>query len=650
MITSSLNLYFLDAGIADLDNLIAGLPDDAEIHLLNRQTDGIDQMLAAINGRKGLASIHILSHGAPGQIQLGSTHVDVNTLDIRIADFAALGNALGADGDILLYGCNVAAGELGQSFISALAQATGADVAASTDLTGNSLLGGNWTLEATTGAIQTNTLNANIAGVLNVINGTSGNDTLHGTPSDDTINGLAGDDLIIGDYGNDTIYGGDGNDTINANQGDDIAYGDDGNDLLGGGSGNDFLYGGNGDDLFTNAVVGDDLMDGGDGNDTVDYGLSTDKVWVRLYIKGAQLVSVNSGTDTLISIENVTGSNFDDQLAGNSNNNTLTGGLGDDVLNGREGNDNLNGGAGIDTAAYWHSTDGVTVNLNTAGAQFVSASSGTDTLISIENLAGSQFNDTLTGDSNDNFLYGYSGNDQIFGGIGNDNLFGGDGNDTLNGNEGDDSLYGGGGDDILGGGSGNDILYGENGDDLFTNAVVGDDYMNGGAGNDTADYGLSTDAVTVRLNTSAAQFISTNSGTDRLISIENLIGSNFNDTLTGNSSGNTLSGGLGSDNLTGLGGADNFVFNTALGSLNVDTITDFQSGQDLIALSASIFTVFAGQEGNKVGLSANLLYDAGSGALSYDADGLGAGAPVEFAILGVATHPGSLGNDFWIVA
>ena len=115
-----------------------------------------------------------------------------------------------------------------------------------------------------------------------------------------------------------------------------------------------------------------------------------------------------------------------------------------------------------------------------------------------------------------------------------------------------------------------------------------------------------------------------------------------------------LQGGLGNDVLTGGNGADRFVFSTALdGTLNLDTMVDFTPGMDLIQLSATIFGAFAGLSGQIVGLidlSANLAYDAATGALAYDADGAGAAPALNFAILGSTLHPASLGNDFQIVA
>ncbi|MDD2179152.1 M10 family metallopeptidase C-terminal domain-containing protein, partial [Acidovorax sp. D2M1] len=118
--------------------------------------------------------------------------------------------------------------------------------------------------------------------------------------------------------------------------------------------------------------------------------------------------------------------------------------------------------------------------------------------------------------------------------------------------------------------------------------------------------------------------------------------------LSGLAGNDTLVGGLGRDTLTGGAGADRFVFSTAPSVGNVDTITDFQSGVDVIALSASLYAGL-GMAGDTVGLSANLIYSGTTGILTYDADGAGAGAAVQIALLGMSTHPAVLVNDFLLI-
>ena len=135
--------------------------------------------------------------------------------------------------------------------------------------------------------------------------------------------------------------------------------------------------------------------------------------------------TVGAGTDTLSEFENLIGSAFNDTLTGDAGNNVLTGGAGNDTLVGGLGDDTLDGGAGTaDTASYAPANSGVTVSLVTAGPQDT-LGAGIDTLVGIENLIGSAFNDTLTGDSLANRIDGGAGDDTIEGGAGNDILIGG---------------------------------------------------------------------------------------------------------------------------------------------------------------------------------------------------------------------------------
>lgn len=148
------NIYFVDSRVADYQRLVGSLPMDSEWFVLDANRDGIEQMQAILAGYSGLDSIRILSHGSQGALFLGSTVLNNANIDGYSQQLAGIGGSLTSAGDILLYGCNVAQGDVGQSFISALSQYTGADVAASNDLTGSASLGGNWRLEEQTGSIE----------------------------------------------------------------------------------------------------------------------------------------------------------------------------------------------------------------------------------------------------------------------------------------------------------------------------------------------------------------------------------------------------------------------------------------------------------------------------------------------------------------
>lgn len=149
-------VFLIDSAVPDSDVIVANLATDAVYYRLDASQDGLQQIADSLAGYSNLDAIHIISHGAPGSLQLGNGLVTQTTLDDHSAVLSTIGNALSETGDLLLYGCDVAQGDVGQAFIQQLSTATGADVAASVDLTGNTALGGDWVLEAATGEIETN--------------------------------------------------------------------------------------------------------------------------------------------------------------------------------------------------------------------------------------------------------------------------------------------------------------------------------------------------------------------------------------------------------------------------------------------------------------------------------------------------------------
>lgn len=144
------DLIFIDSRVADYQTLIAGLSADAEWVLLDAGQDGLLQMQKALSQYTELDSIQIISHGSAGALYLGSTVLTSENLDGHADILQMIGASLAPGGDLLLYGCDVAEGDTGAAFISRLAQLTGADVAASTNVTG---AGGDWLLEAMTGEV-----------------------------------------------------------------------------------------------------------------------------------------------------------------------------------------------------------------------------------------------------------------------------------------------------------------------------------------------------------------------------------------------------------------------------------------------------------------------------------------------------------------
>jgi len=148
-------VVFVDSKVANYQQLVAGLKPGTEVVVLDGNKDGLQQIAQYLNGRSGIDAIHILSHGEEGEVHLGSTVLSADNLASKATELSAIGDSLDADGDILLYGCDVAKGS-GEVLLQQLSALTRADVAASTDRTGAAALGGNWTLEAHTGSIETN--------------------------------------------------------------------------------------------------------------------------------------------------------------------------------------------------------------------------------------------------------------------------------------------------------------------------------------------------------------------------------------------------------------------------------------------------------------------------------------------------------------
>lgn len=345
-----------------------------------------------------------------------------------------------------------------------------------------------WTLHLTTGSAtwltDRVTLSSDATGTITFTDGSSiafdsieridfsGDYAVDGGRSAIDIAASGGETIAAGSA-EDTLIGGVGADILSGGSNEDLLLGNEGADDLSGGSHDDVLYGGSGADTMA-GNAGDDILVGGTGNDT-------------LY--GGEQVSGKAAD-----------AGGDDMLYGNAGDDSLSGGIGTDFLDGGSGADILDGGDGVDTAFYGNSTAGVTVDLGARTGAGGDAEG--DTLVRVENVTGSDFNDVLTGDSEDNTLAGGAGDDILHGGTatggkggtigGNDTLLGEAGNDQLDGGDGDDTLSGGEGNDILTGGLGDDTAFGGAGDDTY---VFGD-----GGGSDSFDGGGGSWTDTVRLS------------------------------------------------------------------------------------------------------------------------------------------------------
>ncbi len=351
----------------------------------------------------------------------------------------------------------------------------------------------------------------------------------------------------------------------------------------------------------------------------------TAQILASLSIRGSELTDNLMGTnqsDFILGLawdDTIRAGRGADLINAGSGNDLLFGEAGGDVLNGESGNDELeggsgqddiNGGSGVDTATFRTAGSGVVANL-TSGIGTQGNANG-DTYTSIENLVGSDFGDTLTGSS---------GNNLILGGRGNDNLRGSAGNDRLEGG-------------------------------------IGRDDVNGGSGTDSAAFATAGAGVT--LNLTAGTGTRGNATGDTYTSIENVIGSNFDDVITGSSGRNILvggrgedtlrgsagddllRGGLGDDILNGGSGNDQFRFDTALdAATNVDTIQNYSVSNDEIELDDRVFDALGSGVSSsefRIGSSAQdsndfLIYNSTTGELFYDADGAGGDSQTLFAEL-----------------
>ncbi|MBT9315668.1 DUF4347 domain-containing protein [Leptothoe spongobia] len=207
------SIAFVDSNVAQADDLLQSLQTD-KVFLLNDRSSGLKQITQTLAAYTDLESVHIFSHGSQGALQLGNSIFSQTNLNDYKAELERWQSAFSQDGDLLFYGCNLAAAD-GFDFVQQIGQLTQADVAASNDITGHTSLDGDWDLEITTGSIEAaiavdQATQVAYRGQLDLILGTAGNDgLLEGTAGDDTLNGLGGIDLLQGNGGADLFILGD---------------------------------------------------------------------------------------------------------------------------------------------------------------------------------------------------------------------------------------------------------------------------------------------------------------------------------------------------------------------------------------------------------------------------------------------------------
>lgn len=578
-----------------------------------------------------------------------------------------------ADGDVLISIENLIGGAGNDTFISGIgAQANAYDGRAGIDTVSYAASVDGVVATLTTGLVpQTNDAAGDTFTSIENLIGSNQNDTLIGDGANNLLNGGLGDDVLEGMGGADTLIGNTGNDTashehaslgvvasltnlftvgpavIQTNDAAGDAYssienlrGSNFNDTLIGDNNANILTGGEGDDILE-GMGGSDTLIGGNGNDTASYTHALTGVAATLTTGLAGFSSAGDAAgDVYNSIENLTGSNYNDILIGDANSNVLSGGDGDDVLEGMGGGDALIGGAGINTASYEHSLAGVVASLVDTSLNTNDAAG--DTYSNIQNLIGTAFNDELTGDAGDNVLTGGGGDDLITGGAGVDRLFGGDGDDTLvddgiglaelNGGAGNDiirltnfdttvdTIVGGSGIDTLvidkagtnnvtfnmqaaadqaggvlqsgwgggasiGGFSGIENVTVTGANILYVFANNGDNIITGGANaNDAVDYRYALAGVNVNLITGV---VTGGSGNDTLINIEYIYGgSQWDDVLIGNDANNWIRGYYGNDIIDGGNGIDTWYLDWSGASATASLLTTVQNAAMGIVMTA----------------------------------------------------------------
>ena len=337
----------------------------------------------------------------------------------------------------------------------------------------------------------------------NILNGTPDADEFWGYDGNDTYNGGGGSDAVFysdwfypndpqPQFGNTGVYvnlatgqGTDGfgnTETYNSNE---EAYGTIYNDVFIGSDDNNYFLGRDGTDYY----------DGGGGSDTITFHIewSVEEIGIYVNLTKEYGYDVFGNYETIIDIENVRGSVYDDTIIGNNE---------DNYVMGLAGNDYIDGGGGTDTIRYdrdYRRLDGPDGNWGDSGIS-VDLAAGTatdgygdtDTLVRFENVIATPYSDFIAGNERANVLEGLDGDDELYGRQGDDTLIGGDGEDDLYGDNGQDTLIGGSGNDDLWGGKGGDVF-------VFTD----------GSGNDIIhDFDLSGNRDTIDLagHTGASTF------------------------------------------------------------------------------------------------------------------------------------------------
>lgn len=637
-------VVFVDAGVDNYQQLVDGVIPSAEVFVLDREADGIEQISQVLQQRQDVGAVHIVSHGAPGCLYLGNTQLSLDTFNYYASQLQQWDVA-----NLLLYGCNVAAGDAGAEFIAKLQALTGAEIAASKSLTGSAAKGGNWELEVTTGQLQP-ALVLQPEVIANYLH------TLGYTASSTTFQPI---NLVPGDPGVVTILSNVDDATAQINLGSNTFRFSGTNYSSLYVSANGLITFGSPEGAFNNtnlsdinqaviAPLWDDWVTFQDANDQVVYQLrdtTNDGTDDQLVIEWSQVYGYRTSPSSVTFqtiLELNTGTtpgdiiyNYVDLDTGDSRSQGASATVGIKNPNGNTSLVSFNNGSN----PLIGSSRSIQIETNNANPTDISLSAtsinenvAADTSIGTFNTTDSDTGDTFVyrlvsgSGSTDNSAFTIVGNelrinsspnfevqnnysirvqtDDGFGGtfeevftVGvndinetiyltpNNDIFRATASaDQIDGLEGNDRLYGNAGNDTIQGGDGNDIVYGGDDNDYLLGGN-GRDRLYGNAGNDTINGDAGNDIL---YGGAGDDSLNGGEGRDRLYGDNGndiLLGDMGNDILYGGAGDDLINGGEGSDRLYGNAGSDIFVLASGMGT---DTIYDFEDGIDLLGLDRGL--------------------------------------------------------------
>ncbi|NJM29613.1 MAG: DUF4347 domain-containing protein [Rhizobiales bacterium] len=435
------HIAFIDSGVENVSGLEAGMRSGVKAIVLNRHEPALDQMARALEGRSGVAGLHVFAHGSPGEVAFSAGRLTEETIGDAAASLGRIGAALAESATVKLWSCETGSGAAGQSFVSAFADGLARPVAAASGRIGASERGGSWELDcriagATAASPLTAQAMATYAGVFVGDVATVATDNIVQSAGTDTLSVSSTAAIQAADF----FDGGDGSDAIviAAAAGASI-------DLSGAGTSPTTGFHNYESLSFNNSsgtsAVTLDADQFGAGLIAANLAVSGTSATQSVIVNNAANFSAaswtfstwTSGTDLLT----INGTLLDDMITGSSESDEIFGDAGNDTLDGGAGADVMLGGDGDDTYVVDAASDAITEN-DAEGEDTVLASVSYTLADHVDNL-------TLTGTAAD--ATGNSGDNVLTGNASFNSLTGGDGNDVLDGSVGPDELIGGAGDD-----------------------------------------------------------------------------------------------------------------------------------------------------------------------------------------------------------